>query len=321
MDVKLSCTLFLVGSVFLAAAGCMPASDTSGGGESAGGSPGTGGGSAAGGSPGGSSGGGGGSSPATGGAGGSGGAGGAATAGTGGSSAAGAGGSSGSGGGGGSTTSADAAPPADQGTAPATDTGPSVPPPGPPGDYACTRLIGINATAEWYGQGFEAIVGNDSWELVRVHSGFVDLWANPGNAFWNTKPTSPCAGGKTPDRVIFIGLRFEWTSTEQWTTALTAVAKNIKDKFPGVKNIELGTFVRAPGNKACPQAAAPRSTIHASQDAAIAAVVATDPALLTASPKFEAASCSEFTGNPPHFSAAGGRAVAMRVGAHYAKKE
>ena len=154
------------------------------------------------------------------------------------------------------------------------------------------------------------------WELVRVHSGFVDLWANPSSAFWNTNPTSPCAS-KTPDRVIFVGLRFEWTSTEQWTTALTGVVKNIKDKFPGVKRIELATFVRAPGNKPCPQRAAEQSTIHPSADEAIAKVVATDPVLLRASPKFEAPSCSDFSGNPPHFTAAGGKKVAMIIAQHY----
>ena len=47
-------------------------------------------------------------------------------------------------------------------------------------------------------------------------------------------------------------------------------------------------------------------------------MVATDPVLLKASPKFEATSCSDFSGNPPHFSAAGGKKVAAILGAHYA---
>jgi hypothetical protein len=299
-----------------------PPGEPSGAGGSAGGSGGAGGTSSAGGA--GAAGGSG--APITGGSGaaGSGAGGTGATAGAGGSSSAagasgGVSGSAGSGGAGagGSIDDPDAAPATDSAAAPDASTTP--PASGGSGSYACTRFIGINATAEWYNQGFEALVGNDSWELVRVHSGFVDLWADPGSDFWNTKPTSACAGGKAVERVIFIGLRFEWTSEEQWTTALTGVVKNIKAKFPGVKNIELGTFVRAPGNKPCPQAAAPRSTIHPSADAAIAKVVATDPAMLTASPRFEAASCSEFSGNPPHFTAAGGKAVAMRIAAHYKK--
>ena len=161
------------------------------------------------------------------------------------------------------------------------------------------------------------MVDNAKWELVRVHSGFVDKWAEPNNGFWNTNPTSACAGGAKPDRIIFVGLKFEWTSEELWTTALTGVVKNLKDKFPGVKSIELATYVRAPGNKPCPQGPPYRSTIHASQDAAIAKVVATDPVLLKASPKFEAPACSDFTGNPPHFSAGGGKKVAAILGQYY----
>ena len=162
------------------------------------------------------------------------------------------------------------------------------------------------------------MVDNAKWQMVRVHSGFVDLWAQPNGAFWNTNPTSPCAmNSKTPDRIIFIGLKFEWTDKKMWLDALTAVVKNLKDKYPGVKRIELGSFVRGPGNKPCSSRPAYRSTIHASQDDAIAEVVATDPVLLRASPKFEVTACSDFSGNPPHFSGAGTKNVAKIVGDYY----
>jgi hypothetical protein len=191
-------------------------------------------------------------------------------------------------------------------------------PPGPADAFTCTLLIGINATAEWFNAGFETMVDGARWELVRVHSGFVDLWANPDSAFWSTAPTSACAmNPRAPDRIIFVGLRFEWTSKDQWVTALTGVVKNIKAKYPGIKRIELATFVRGPGNKPCGSAPAYRSTIHPSQDEAIAQVVATEPGLLLASPKFEVAACSEFSGNPPHFSSTGTKAVAARIAQHY----
>jgi hypothetical protein len=296
--------LLVIGSALtLAAVGCQPTADPGPGGT--GGSPaptaGTGGSSS---TPGAGTGG----SSSAGGSGGSGGSSSAGGSGSGGrSSSAGSGGSS-------QTDSA----PATSSDATATDTGPSAPPSGGyNGPFNCTRYYGINATAEWYNQGFEQMVDGNKWELVRVHSGFVDGWANANSAFWNTNPTSGCTGGAKPDRVIFVGLKFEWTSEEQWTTALTGVVKNLKDKFPGLKSIELATYVRAPMNKPCPQGPPYRSTIHASQDAAIAKVVATDPVLLKASPKFEATACSDFSGNPPHFSAAGGKKVAAILGAHY----
>jgi hypothetical protein len=194
----------------------------------------------------------------------------------------------------------------------------SVPPDeGPPQSFTCTRIIGINATAEWYSRGFETLVDNGKWELVRVHSGFVELWANPGSSAWSTNPTSGCAGGAKPDRVIFVGLNFQSNKLEQWLPPLTAVVKNLQAKFPGIKRIELATFVRAPGNKGCPQREAYRSTISAAQDEANMMVAAANPALVRVSPKFEAKTCGEFSGNPPHPSQSGGTAWAKMIAEHY----
>jgi hypothetical protein len=219
------------------------------------------------------------------------------------------------------TAVADAQTPSEPDAAPVTPAdagGPvSVPPDEGTESYTCTRIIGINATAEWYNAGFESMVDNARWELIRVHSGFVDLWANPTSTLWNTGPTSACAGGKSPDRVIYVGLNFQSNKLEQWLPPLTAVVKNVQAKFPGIKRIELATFVRAPGNKGCPQRDASRSTISAAQDEANMMVAAANPALVRVSPKFEAKTCSEFSGNPPHPSQSGGMAWAKMIAEHY----
>jgi len=187
-----------------------------------------------------------------------------------------------------------------------------------PGNYTCTLIIGINATAEWYGKGFESMVDNGKWELIRVHSGFVELWADPKASVWNTGPTSACAqNAGNPDRVIFIALNFDTNTLEQWVPPLTAVVKNLKAKYPGLKRIELGTFVRAPGNKPCPQAPAKRSTITPAEDQAIAMVAAANPGLVIVHPQFEAKTCGEFSGNPPHPSASGGAAWSKLYAEHY----
>lgn len=189
-------------------------------------------------------------------------------------------------------------------------------PTGPAGSFNCTRIIGINATSEWYTQGFETMVDNAKWEIVRVHSGFVELWADPNNAVWNTGPSSACTTGK-PDRIIFVALNFMSNTLDQWLPPLTAVVKNLQAKFPGLKRIELATFVRAPMDQPCPQGPPYRSTITKAEDDAIAMVAAANPGLVTVSPKFEAHTCSEFSGNPPHPSAAGGAAWAKMIAAYY----
>jgi hypothetical protein len=225
----------------------------------------------------------------------------------------------GSGGGEGSSSQPDAAP------SPPTSSpdggGGTVTPPSDTPDsetYSCTLMFGINATQEWWKQGFETLVNNDHWELTKVHSGFIELWADPNNAIWNTGIDSACAqNSKTPDRIIFVALNFDFTTLDQWLPPMMATAKNLRMKYPSAKRIELGTFVRAPGNQPCPQAPAKRSTIAAAEDQAIDMVVASDPSIFKVAPRFEAKACNEFSGNPPHPSPAGGTAWAKMAAAHY----
>jgi hypothetical protein len=188
-------------------------------------------------------------------------------------------------------------------------------------DYACTLIIGINATGEWYKQGFETLVDNARWELMQIHNGFIEKWADPNDAYWATAIYSPCAmNPKAPDRIMFVLSNFDYTTIEQWLPPLTAVIKNLQDKYPSVKNIELMTWVRAPGNIACPQMPAPRSVISAGEDQAIAQAAKNNPGLVTVAPKFEAKSCDEYSDNPPHPTAAGGMAWAKMFAAYYEPK-
>ncbi len=186
----------------------------------------------------------------------------------------------------------------------------TLPPPSdansPASAYACTLMIGIQATEEWYNFGFETMVDNSKWELIWVHSGFVELWANPSDPVWSTAVTSPCAlnPGK-PDRVIFLALNFLYTTAAEWNPVVTMAVDNIKTKYPSAKRIELMSFIRAPGNNACSQAPAPRSTITPAQDDAMAISAAANPGLVFVAPKFEAKTCAEFSSNPPHPSPAG----------------
>jgi len=203
------------------------------------------------------------------------------------------------------TSNADAAGPTDAPTSDAA-AGPNDAGSPPSIAYTCTMMIGIQATEEWYDHGFESVVDNSKWELVWVHSGFVELWANPNDPVWSTQITSPCAQNATkPDRVIFLALNFDYTTPAQWNPVVDAAVANIKAKYPSAKRIEVRSFIRAPGNQACPQAPAPRSTITPAEDGALALAAAADPTRVFVAPKFEAKTCGEYSSNPPHPSPAG----------------
>jgi len=167
-------------------------------------------------------------------------------------------------------------------------------------------MIGIQATEEWYDHGFESLVDDAKWELVWVHSGFVELWANSSDPVWSTSITSPCAqNANKPERVIFLALNFDYDTSAQWNPAVAAAVANIEAKYPSARRIELRSFIRAPGNQACPQAPAPRSTITPAEDQALALAAAADPTRVFVAPKFEAKTCAEYSSNPPHPSPAG----------------
>jgi hypothetical protein len=135
---------------------------------------------------------------------------------------------------------------------------------------------------------------------------------------WNTAITTPCAqSSNAPDRIVFVALNFNFNTLAEWLPPLTAAANNLHTKYPSAKRIELGTFVRAPGNMPCPQAPPPRSTISPAEDQAIAMVVQTNPALFAVAPPLEAKSCSDFTTNPPHPTPMGAANWAQEAAQYY----
>jgi hypothetical protein len=211
---------------------------------------------------------------------------------------------------------------------PATDGPPVVvdPPPGggtvSTGPFNCTLVIGIASTKQWFDAGFEKLVDNAQWEVVGIHSGFIQGWADPKGAYWNQAPSSACAmNPKNPDRVIMEALWLHWedATVEQWVPQLVAVVNNIKAKFPAIKRIELSTFPRAPGDKPCPVSMPFKSWIRPEQDQAEEKVAAMFPDLVVAGPKFKVASCADYGGNPPHFSGGGATATAKMIADYYNK--
>jgi hypothetical protein len=184
-------------------------------------------------------------------------------------------------------------------------------------DFVCNLVIGIKETGEWFNAGFESVVDNARWEVIPVHNGHLELWADPKNALWSLAPGSPCAkNAAAPDRVIFVGTNYDYTTTDEFVPKLTAVVQNLQAKFPGVRRIELMTYVRAPGNVPCPGNLSVKTYIKAAQDQSNDLVAAAFPGLVFVAPKFEVRSCSDFS-MPPHFTTAAAMAAAHTIGAYY----
>jgi hypothetical protein len=201
------------------------------------------------------------------------------------------------------------------------DAGPSAPAPtGAGGPFTCSLVIGIQATGDWFNGGFEKIVDNDRWQLMAVHSGFIDYWADPKDKIWGSKPSSPCAkNSDNPDRVILTALSLHWekATVEQWVAHLSAAVKNFKAKYSNLKNLELATFVRSPGDRPCPLGDTFRVYDMVEQDQAYEMTAALFPGLVTVAPKVHVDSCADYAGHPPHLPSGPAARAAMKMGAIY----
>ena len=200
----------------------------------------------------------------------------------------------------------------------------SGPGPGTPAAFTCNLILGTNQTAEWYDAGFEKLVDDSRWELIHAHSAFVELWADPNDAVWSGAIGSRCArNATTPDRIIFLALAggpnggLANYPLEKWLPLLTADVANIRAKYPGVKRIELMSYVRGPKNGTCPGAPEHRTVVYPSQDQAMAMIAAANPGLVVVAPAWEARSCADFVANAPHPTPVAAMAWAQMIADHY----
>jgi hypothetical protein len=183
--------------------------------------------------------------------------------------------------------------------------------------FVCTQVTGVSVTGDWFNAGFES--GNDDarWQAVTRNHAFIELWGDPKDAVWQEKVVSPCAKrSDRPDRVILMAVNWQFTTADEWVAALTKAVKTTKAKYPGLKNLELLTMLRGPGNKTCGD---PKTVVQPFIDEAVAKVAAAFPKLVTVGPKFEAPSCDVFVKGGPHFTDDGMARVANVYASHYLK--
>ena len=157
------------------------------------------------------------------------------------------------------------------------------------------------------------------------HHSFVEDWANPEHDVWRD---SDCQGtyteceieskcdGATPDRVLFVTQTGDYLNTPQatWEERIASAITTLKGKYPGLKRVELLTFVRSPEGQNC----GGETTVSPLLDAAQQAVAVASAGFVTVGPKLTASACSLFSG-PPHMNAAGNAEVAMQLAEHYAQ--
>jgi hypothetical protein len=184
-------------------------------------------------------------------------------------------------------------------------------------DFVCNQVMGVSVTGDWFTAGFETAVEDGRWQVVSKTHAYIDLWSDPANAVWSTPVVSPCTqDSDDPDRVLFTGCNWEYTTVEEWTAAFEAVLVALKGKYPGLKRVDLLTMLRAPGNQVC-IADLTEVVVQPFIDEAIANVVAAHPGFVTAAPKFYAPNCDVFSFGGPHFAEGGAEEVAQVFGAYY----
>jgi len=170
-------------------------------------------------------------------------------------------------------------------------------------------------TSEWFTPEFEKAVGDDRWQAIFRKHTFVQHWADPKHEAWAEPVVSPCgAHPEAPDRVLFVAANWDLKSADEWVGPLSQVVSTIKSKYPSVKQIELMTIVRPPGNVSCGD---PKSAVAPFIDEAIAKVSSSFPDLVKAAPKFEAPSCDAFTKGGPHLTPEGGAGAGKIIAQHY----
>jgi len=187
--------------------------------------------------------------------------------------------------------------------------------------YTCTQVMGVSVVGEWYGGGFEDAVDDGRWQAITKLHAYIDLWSDPADPVWATEVTSPCVEGSgSPDRVLFLGCNWTYTTAAEWTTAFTAVVEDLRARYSNLRRVELLTMLRAPGNQLCGPASSAETIVQPFIDEAVEAVAAAYPGLVTAAPRFEAPSCDVFLLGGPHFTPAGKAEVAKVYGDYYANE-
>ena len=183
--------------------------------------------------------------------------------------------------------------------------------------YTCNLVIGIQTTSEWYRE-FDDIADDDRWEEMHKDSAHLEKWADPAHELWATEKGSPCTqNAEEPERIVFTGVQYDYTTVEQFLPDYLAVMNNIKAKYPSVKRVDVMTYTRAPNNQECVgEDRSEYSYIKPAQDEAIAQLVSMMPGFVFATPKWEVDQCSDFA-YCPHLDGAANEILGAKLATYF----
>lgn len=183
--------------------------------------------------------------------------------------------------------------------------------------YSCNLIIGIQTTSEWF-RDFDDLVDIDRWEMMHKDSAHLEKWADPNHELWSLEKDPACAqNAEAPERVVFMGVEYDYTTVEEFLPDYVSVIENIKTKYPSVKRVDVMTYTRAPGNMECTSAdRSAYSFIKPAQDEAISQLVAKYQGFVYATPKWEVESCDDFN-YCPHLTGDANEKLAATLASYF----
>ncbi len=193
-------------------------------------------------------------------------------------------------------------------------------------------VLGLFTTSQWFngtnpGGASKTFLQQDGidpkkWEAKLQKYSYAEKWADPTNGVWKINTATPCAANATsPDRVVFVGFSPD-TKHDQPTIQglLTKVIANIQTTYPSVKEIDLLTMGRTPGNVMCPNNSDTSTVVGAYFDQAIQALADGSNGLIKVGPKYYVPDCnnSYIFANDTDYTTSAANALAIQNAAYYA---
>jgi hypothetical protein len=199
------------------------------------------------------------------------------------------------------------------------------------GPFTCSLVLGMFTTSQWFngtnpGGASKTFLQQDGidpkkWEGKMAKYSYSELWADPASDRWKIATANPCAmNAMNPDRVVFVEHSQTVITEPTMQATLQKIVANIQMKFPGVKEIDLLSMGRTPGNVMCPNNNDKWTVVPPYVDAAIQAVADASNGLVKVGPKYEVPDCktSYIFANDTDYTTSAANALAVQLGMYYA---